>query len=377
MKKLLFLLFVSALLFSACSTGKKAMEKGDYFSAVSKAIQRLKSNSNSKNAIAVVKDSYPMAIQWAQEEIDILLSGNEEFKWDKTFALMEKVNNIAGEIRLSPVGHSIIPNPKVYSSEMDMARNKAAEERYNVGNRQLAENTVEAAKMAYRNFQRTNELAPGFKDVSEKIVLAKDLATIKVILEAIPVNTVKFQLSSEFFYSQIFEYLNNKFPANSFVNFYSPSQAEKFGISYPDFVVKLQFYDFEVGKTEHFEKEETLANRVEVESRDTTKTTYKIYNAKLKTYTDKVSSRGLLDARIVDFESDKLMLDDKIPGEFVWINDYAIFVGDKEALTKNQLELTNRKAEPLPPAQDLFVEFTKPMYDQLTDRLRRFFGKYD
>ena len=62
---------------------------------------------------------------------------------------------------------------------------------------------------------------------------------------------------------------------------------------------------------------------------------------------------------------------------FMWLNEYAIFVGDVEALDKNQLELTKRKVLPLPDQQDLFIEFTRPIYDQLTQKLNRFFNRYN
>ena len=39
--------------------------------------------------------------------------------------------------------------------------------------------------------------------------------------------------------------------------------------------------------------------------------------------------------------------------------------GDKRALTKNQIEICNRRRiNPIPP-QQMFVEFTKPIHDQL------------
>ncbi len=376
MKKTIFLILPVLVLF-ACSTGKKAMEKGDYFSAVSKAVQRLQSNPKSKNAQSVVKESYPLAIQWSQDEIDLLLSGNEDFKWDKTYQLMQKVNNIASEIRLSPVAYSIISDPKIYTSELDMAKNKAAEERYVFGIAQLDENTLESARKAYRNFQRVGELVSGYKDVAEKIELSKQMGTLKVILEAIPVHTKRYQLSSEFFYGEVFKYLNDTYPPKSFVNVFSPDQAERLGIEYPDFVANLQFYDFEVGRSEHSEKEETLTKRVKVENRDTSKVSYHTYKAKLKTLTDKAKSRGILEVQVIDFENGEVVMNERIPGEFIWMNTYAIYVGDEKALTNEQLKLTKGKVLPLPSTQDMFVEFTKPIYDQLTQKLRRFFNKYD
>jgi hypothetical protein len=67
---------------------------------------------------------------------------------------------------------------------------------------------------------------------------------------------------------------------------------------------------------------------------------------------------------------------DRIQGEFVWINEYAIFVGDREALSKEQLELTKNRVQVPPPAQTLFVEFTKPIFQQLVSRVNSFFRDY-
>ena len=75
--------------------------------------------------------------------------------------------------------------------------------------------------------------------------------------------------------------------------------------------------------------------------------------------------------------NDKMLLDEIVPGSFTWINDYALFVGDLQALDKKQVELTKRKTLPLPPEQDLFIEFTKPVYSQVTNRLNGFFRRYN
>ena len=80
MNKLNLISFVTLLFILSCSSGRKAMEKGDYFSAVIKSIQRLQSNPDNRKAASVLKESYPLAISWAQEEIDLLLTTNENFK---------------------------------------------------------------------------------------------------------------------------------------------------------------------------------------------------------------------------------------------------------------------------------------------------------
>ena len=374
-KNIVFSIFLGFLLFS-CSTGKKALQKGDYFSAVTKAAERLKSDPDNKKALQVLKDGYPMAINWAQEEMDLVLTSNVAFKWEKALHLMNQVNNLSSVIRSTPAARKVVHSPKSYSSELNMATQKAAEERYKAGEIALEQNTLESARVAFEHFRKTDQLIPGYNNVDAQLERAKEMATLKVIVEAAIVRSPKYKLSSEFFYNQVFEYLNNKFPKQGFVNFYSPQQAEHYQIEHPDFIVKMEFYDFSVGNLSRKEKEENLTKRVEINKADTTKVEYKTYKAKLKTYTDEVLSGGRLKYKIIDFQNDNLLRDNLIPGSFTWVHEYALFVGDKEALSKEQLELTKNKVLPLPPEQDLFIEFTKPIYEQLTTQLDQFFRKY-
>ena len=63
----------------------------------------------------------------------------------------------------------------------------------------------------------------------------KDLATLKVIVEQIPVNG-KFEYSAQFFYDNVFQMLNQRFQEADFVHFYSPEQAERSKLKFPDMV---------------------------------------------------------------------------------------------------------------------------------------------
>ncbi len=377
MKNFISIIVILAFLLSSCSSGKKALQKGDYFSAVSKAVDRLKSSPENKNATRVLRDGYPLTLNWVQEELDQVLSTNDPFKWERAISLMNEVNLLSDQVRSTPGARRLIDKPKNYNTELNMAREKAAEMRYNAGLSELDHGTRESARKAFDHFYTAGHFVAGYKNTRQLMDKAKEMATVKVILEAIPVPSMRYQLTSEFFYDQVFKYLNNQFGPKSFVNFYSPFQAEKEKLKNPDFIVDLEFFDFSVGNLTRSEKEEKLDKRVKVETRDTTRVQYKNYTAKLKTYTDQVVSGGTLRVRIIEPGTDKLLSDELIPGSFTWVNQYAIFAGDLETLDKNQLELTKRKALPLPPHQDLFIEFTKPIYDQLTQRLNRFFRRYN
>lgn len=376
MKKNTLIFYVLILIFSSCTTGKKALEKGDYFSAVTKSVERLKSDPDNKKAIKVLEDGYPLALEWSQEEIDMALSSNSAFKWEVAINQMEQVNRMSDLIRSTPAARKIITNPKSYSSELNMAYEKAAEARYNVGLNELEKNTREAARTAFDYFYRANQFVPGYNDVAVKMSEAKEMATLKVVVEAAVLNTQRYSLSSQFFYDQVYKYLNNNYSKNGFVQFFSPDQAEKFQINQPDFIVQMEFYDFTVGNLSRSVKEEDLVKKVPVERKDSTRTKEIIYKAKLKTYTDEVLSAGRLNLRVIDFQTNDLLRNNLIPGSFTWVNRYAIFAGDKEALSQQQFQLTQNQTTPLPPEQDLFIQFTKPIYDQLVNQIDQFFRRY-
>lgn len=376
MKNTVVLISLLATLLFSCSTGKKALQKGDYYSAISKAVDRLRSAPENKNALKVLREGYPMTLEWTQEELDQVMSSNSPNKWEQAIGLMEQVNRLSSEIRSAPAARKVIADPKTYTSELNLAYEKAAEVRYNEGVEALAMKTRESARMAFDHFWAANRYVEGYKNVKELLQSAKEMATLRVVLQTIPTPS-RYKLSSEFFYDQVFKYLNNQYGPNSFINIYTTFQAEKEALDNPDFVVNMEFFDFSVGNLTHSEKEENLENKIKIESKDTTRVQYKTYQAKLKTFTDQVVSAGSLRLRIVEPSTDKLMMDEILPGSFTWMNQYAMYVGDEQALDKAQLELTKRKVVPLPPEQDLFVEFTKPIYNQAIAKFNQFFQRYN
>ncbi len=376
MKKRLIIISL-ALVLMACSTGQKAYERGDYFGAVFTAVDRLRSNPDHGRSASVLESSYPMALKWAQDEIDLTLSSNEYGKWDKTLGIMQRVNDLANAIRQSPAAIRIIPNPKIYTSELTSVREKAAEENYQNGLFLLGQNNREAAKQAFYAFTKSNQLIAGYKQSISKMQEAKAMGTTYVVVEPFPVHAPLFQLSADFFYSQVFEYVNNRFPAQGFVNFFSPEELQKSGIGNPDMILRLEFYDFVVGNTLRTESEKEVSRTVKVTTKDSLRTPTITYRAKLKIFTEKVASGGVVDLKIIDYPTGKLMVNDRIPGEFIWMNQFALFVGDEEALSDEEYRLTKQKSLPPPPPQALFVEFTKPIYSRLTGRISNFFAQYN
>jgi hypothetical protein len=383
MKKINVLILLVAVLIASCSTGKKSLERGNYFDAIMKAVARLSSDTNNKKASQVISEGYPLSLTYYQEEIDQILTSNDPFKWKQTLDIMQTVNRMSDEIRRVPAARKLVGNIKTYTSEMTDVQNKAAQESYDAGMDALSRQTRESAKQAYFHFQYADALVRGYKDTKQKMLQSKELATLKVIVEQIPVNG-KFEYSAQFFYDNVFQMLNQQFPDNSFVHFFSPEQADRMKLKYPDMVLRMGFYDFFIDRPQHFEEEKELNRQIEEKyevkvSKDSTAVRTRLIpkKGKIKILTDQVASGGLLELKAVDFQSQKIVFTDKIPGEFTWQNKYGIFVGDKEVLDKDLANILNNKMIMPPAAQDMFVLFTKPIFSQLTTKLTNYFRQYN
>ncbi|HAH22598.1 MAG TPA: hypothetical protein DCL77_02335 [Prolixibacteraceae bacterium] len=379
--QLLTLLIVSMLW--ACSTGQKSLERGNYYDAIMKAVNRLSSDPDNRKASQVVREGYPMAITYYQEEIDQILTSNDQFRWKRTLEIMQTVNGMSDGIRRIPAARSLVTTFKTYTSELADVQNKAAQEFYDAGMDALSQKTREAAKQAYFDFLNADAMVRNYKDTRQKMLESKDIATLKVVVEQIPVNG-KYEYSAQFFYDNVFQMLNGKFQEKDFVHFFSPTEAERMKLRIPDMVLKMGFYDFFIDRPQHSEEQQELSKQIEEKytvkiSKDSTVTRTRLLpkKGKIKILTDQVASGGLLELKAVDFQSQKIVFTDKLPGEFTWQNKYGIFVGDNEVLDKDQNAILNNKMVMPPASQDMFVLFTKPIFNQLTEKLTNYFKQFN
>jgi hypothetical protein len=296
---------------------------------------------------------------------------------------MQTVNRMSDEIRRIPAARKLVSTIKTYTSELTDVENRAAEEFYMAGMNALNQNNREAAKQAYFHFQNADGLIRGYKDTNQKMRESKDLATLKVVVEQIPVNG-KFEYSAQFFYDQVFQMLNQRFQEKDFVHFFSPEQAEKTNLKYPDMVLRMGFYDFFIDRPQHLEEERELSKQVQetytvTTTKDSTATRTRTVTkkGKIKIITDRVASGGLLELKNVEFQSQKIVFTDKIPGQFTWENKYGIFIGDKEVLDNNLSNIIANSFIMPPAQQDMFVLFTKPIFNQISDKLTNYFRQYN
>ncbi|MEM9298848.1 MAG: hypothetical protein AAGA64_10710 [Bacteroidota bacterium] len=382
MKRLYLVLFtlIATIAINSCSSGKKAYEQGNYYQAVVKAVNRLRSNPGHKKSKETLKHSYPLAVENAEKDMANILDSDAPFKYRTVLRSYEQINAMYEEIRRSPGALKVVPNPKNYYPEVAKHKGLAAEESYAAGIVALERDTREDAKQAVYLFRDVQSFVPGYKDALTKIEEAMFKATLKVVVDQIPVPTA-YTLSANFFQNKVEEHLYTQFRSTEFVRFYTPTEAEHENLPYIDQYLRIQFDDFVVGETHLVTNIETLTKDSVVVGSVTLENGSKVdaYNtvkAKLTVNHKEVISNGLLSMRVFDGRTSAVLTHQKFNGEFIWFSEWGSFNGDERALTDEQIKICNSSEVPPPPPQDLFVEFTRPIYSQLVTSINSFYARY-
>ena len=377
-----YLALASIIFITSCSkSGTKALEKGNYYEAVLQSVDKLKKDSDNSKALEVLPTAYRNAQEDFMRDIARARNANQQFRWETILDYYNKLNKMQESIERCTACRRIV-SPQTYFQETEEARDNAAAERYVLGDDILRRNKLSKpdARVAFNHFEQISIFAPNYKDARNRMEEALNLGSVHVVVEQPKVNSRLYQYSNEYFQGKVEEFLRTNRRINKFIRFYSPEEAKTVRVK-PDQVVRLEIIDFVVGETN------VATDRQNVTSRDSVKTGEATVNGKKVSVYGKVAatiiksrkavrSRGLLSMEIFDYQTNKTLSREDIPGEFTWINEWASFNGDERALTTSELNMTRNREQLPPPPQQLFIEFTKPIYDQVTSRIRRFYDKY-
>ena len=380
MKKLNHILFflIVILIVSSCSSGKSAYQHGDYYKACMEAIERLRSSPNNKNAKAVLVQAYPLVQTTAQREIDNAMLANGTDKFDVAVSQYEKLNQLANSIFNCPKALELIPKPSEYVAEMAKAKQMAAENAYNFGINALNIGTLDQARAAWQYFQNANRYVAGYKDVLNKIDESRYYATLRVVVQK-PYTNANFQYSADFFYKNLMAEIRQN-SKNRFIRYYTQDEARQENMKNPHQYIVLNFEDFSVGNiressnTAELKRDSVIVGTVKVEGK-----TYNSYNtvtARLTTFRREISSGGVLSLRFIDAQLNQELQRKNLTGSYVWNTTWANYKGDDRALTDEQKRMCTREPQSPPSPQDMFIEFTKPIYNQAVSYIRTVYVRY-
>ena len=103
---------------------------------------------------------------------------------------------------------------------------------------------------------------------------------------------------------------------------------------------------------------------------------YASVSATLTTFRKTVTSSGLMSMQIVDAGTNKILNEQKFPGEFIWEATWGYFNGDERALNTEQIDMCKRKEVPPPGRDEMFSFLSKPIFARVTTEIRNFYNQF-
>lgn len=378
--KIYLIVFAIGLISSSCNTGKNLYTQGNYYQAVLRSIEKLRKSPNNTKAKETLANAYPIAIANYLDQIENKGQSQSEFKNTEIASLYEQLNNMYENIQRSPAAKNVVVNPNKFYTQLEKIKPNAAEEQYNAGLKFLNYGDRASAKEAYFYFLASDNFVKGYKDVSNKIDESYNLSILHVLTNLMPVHSKIYDLSANLFYIEV-QKIFNQIEQKEFVRFHTIEDAKKMQIN-TNQLLEINFEDFIVGEThtsERLEKMEADSVKVGEITLDSgrKKDIIGTVKADVAIYKVQVISKGIVGLKISDNSPKKsVLINYNFPGEYVWFNEWGKFNGDDRALNEEQIVITDQRRINPPPPQQMFVEFTKPIYEQLRTRLFNFYRNY-
>lgn len=367
MKKITIYLFLISVLFivQSCSTGQSAFKKGNYYDATIQAVNTLRVKSDSKKSLEVVQKSYPMALDYYRQRIKQLSNSNSPDKFLQIVETYTLMNKMADELSRCPAALAVVKPVVYFNEQLQQAEKLAVQEQFANALKLLESENIDDARLAYKRLLWVREKQPNMNDIDRQLAIAKDLATLKVVVEHLPELHSNYRINSKVFYHRLFDELE-KSSGSEFVRFYKPALAEELKIR-PHEVVTVQYIDFNIGtmfKGEHtnsYQLDSVIVGSYADDNGNehNVKGTVK---AEATVHEQEVKANGTLKIVIRDFQSDEIIQSRKFPGEYVWQNKWATYNGDSRAIPDDVLQLSKEKQRVPPAPQEMFLLFSDPLF---------------
>ncbi|MGB0851089.1 MAG: hypothetical protein ACPGTP_07570 [Bacteroidia bacterium] len=371
MKKNYLLIGLSCLLLAACSSGKKRLEKGDYDTAVYKAVKRLNQKPNYHKAEKVLREAYTLAVNEHMQVIEYHDKTSNKFKYDRMVREYEMITHLNSAIRRYPMYSDLVSLVDV-SDELAFVSMEAAIAHKLEGERLLSQNTKQRARDAFHHYVSANSFVEGI--VSARILDdAQEAGTVNVVLE--------FSNNGSFFRSfntdKVYNHISNGF-RNTRYRFLRVLEPGELDIV-PDEIVQIEMDEAHVGGVDFsknvFEltKENVYMGEAETDSGEVVKV-YGTVTADYIEYCKTVHSRARIMVQRIDGNTAAIKHRRVMPSSYAWSEKWATYRGDKRALSSSQLSFAKRSEPRSPNPQWLFAQASKPLVSDGINFLRGQYG---
>jgi hypothetical protein len=173
MKRIVYFL-ITAMILSSCGSSRKALEKGNYDAAISKAVKQIRKKPDSPKDIEALDRAYKIANQQDLERVTFLEREDNPNNYEEVFSIYTRMKNRQSMVKtVTPMdlnGRSIDYPYVDYDAKIISAKRRAAEYFYNSGKSLMTTGTKEAYRQAYDEMMRAQDYSGGMYPDLEPLI---------------------------------------------------------------------------------------------------------------------------------------------------------------------------------------------------------------
>lgn len=391
MKRILFLLTIAFILFS-CSTAKqtqKAINTGNYISAINSSIDKLRYNKTRKgnqDIILLLEEAFNKNTERELSTINFLKKDGNPANFEKIFNLYSNLQSIQNRVtallplRLTEENRDIKLDTKDYTNDIIASKNSLSNYLYENASSLIneAQHKIDYRK-AYQDLKYLDEINPNYKDTRNKIqdVYEKGIEYVSVNLYNDTDIVFPQRLEEDLLNFNTYG-LNDKW-----TRFHSNARKE---IDY-DYEMQLRFKSIlmspEQVNTEKIIKEKEIKDGWKYEldengnvKKDSLGNDIKVDNFKIVkcNYYKHIQFKDVQisgDVSYFDLLTKQQINSYPLTSGFVFENVYADYRGDKRALEEDMLKYLENQAIPFPSDEQMIYDSGEDLKNNIKNIIKR------
>lgn len=352
-----------------CTSPQKHFDRGAYDKAFYSAINDLKKNPDNAKAQALLPEAFNQYVGAINDQLAD--QRNHNAGPEALYNSYSELQRIYEAVRSTPAAQKIITT-RNYSSELAEAANNAAAYYYDKGEALMAAGDRKSAQEAYTNFQKASSFSKNYREVNSRLKEAEDIAFVNVVVNTIDQRFGYYSVDGNFLRADIMRQLNYA-GRNNFYRFLDQYGA---GNTRADQFMDIALYDLWIGQlfASNYSYDVSKSIEVPVENEPRKKTTITV-NAKVNVTRRVIESRAMMDTRITDAATRRLMYTERFPAQYSWEKLTGSYSGDSRALSDKDWAIVRGVYNNPPSTDELYRELTRVIMNDFTNRMRQIYSR--
>ncbi|MEP7251231.1 MAG: hypothetical protein ABI683_02590 [Ginsengibacter sp.] len=373
MKNFLYPLICLVIILMSCGSSRNSIANTQEDIALLDAIKRLdkkpSDTSNQRNLFFL----YDKATKVHLDNIATYNTLTEPDKWDKIIREYQVLQHISDVINGSKSAANLL-HTENYTAKIELAKEDAAADYYNIGIDYLNNNDKQSSQDAYYAFKKARDFVPGYKDVDRQMNAAYQNAVVNVVINPVTDNSFYYNnagwnnygnsFNNDYLQRNLVRDLGGDYTKNATARYYTDWEARSANIN-PDLIVDLTWTNLDVPQPFTSQYSRNVSKQLAIGKDTSGNVKYETVSATLYITKKYFTATGDLESRITDAATRNAVDSRRYTSQFNWEHEFATYRGDSRALSGNDLALLNNRNFQVPSKQDILNELYERIYPQV------------